>query len=71
MDRRNGNYSHDDEMVRVTVTHCNTISRLLLYMIDNEDVQSKARDEILHVVGEDRLPTMGDRVNMPYMQVID
>lgn len=31
------------------------------------EAQNKAREEILRVVGEDRLPTFADRDNLPYV----
>lgn len=34
------------------------------------DVQRKAQAEIDRVVGEDRLPTFGDRPNLPYIEAL-
>ncbi|XP_014285899.1 probable cytochrome P450 303a1 [Halyomorpha halys] len=41
-----------------------------LYMLLYPEVQTKAREEIDRVVGRDRLPTLNDRPNMPYIESI-
>ncbi|KAI6118795.1 hypothetical protein EDD16DRAFT_1534522 [Pisolithus croceorrhizus] len=39
-------------------------------MVLHPVVQRKAQEETLHVVGTDRLPDFGDRLNLPYAQAI-
>ena len=34
------------------------------------DIQSKAQEEIDHVVGNDRLPVLADRDNLPYLSAL-
>lgn len=34
------------------------------------DVQRKAREEIERVVGQNRLPIMADRINLPYINAV-
>ena len=34
------------------------------------EVQSKAFEEIDHVIGQDRLPTLADMENLPYMEAL-
>ena len=34
------------------------------------EVQSKAFEEINHVIGQDRLPTLADMENLPYMEAL-
>lgn len=39
-------------------------------MVQNPDVQRKAQEEIDRVVGNDRLPDISDRPNLPYIEAI-
>ncbi|KAH8073380.1 cytochrome P450 [Cristinia sonorae] len=41
---------------------------ILLLMLLNEEVQKKAQQEIDAVIGAERLPDYGDRVNLPYVE---
>nr|QTC11261.1 cytochrome P450 303A1 [Phenacoccus solenopsis] len=41
-----------------------------LYMLLYPEVQKKAQEEIDRVVGRDRMPTLNDRPNMPYIESI-
>ncbi|XP_014246954.1 probable cytochrome P450 303a1 [Cimex lectularius] len=41
-----------------------------LYMVLTPEVQRKAQEEIDRTVGRDRLPTLQDRPNMPYIEAI-
>jgi hypothetical protein len=43
-----------------------TISHLLLAMMYYPDPFQKARDEIIRVIGTERLPTFSDRASLPY-----
>lgn len=47
-----------------------TLTSFALAMIRFEHVQRKAQEEIDRVVGTDRLPTVGDRENLPYVDAI-
>ncbi|PAV66214.1 hypothetical protein WR25_11759 [Diploscapter pachys] len=42
----------------------------ILYMIKHQDIQTKVREEIIRVVGHDRLPSLADKTNMPYTQAV-
>ncbi|PAV57851.1 hypothetical protein WR25_16506 [Diploscapter pachys] len=42
----------------------------ILYMIKHQDIQAKVREEIIRVVGHDRLPSLADKTNMPYTQAV-
>lgn len=37
-------------------------------MIRNPEVQRRAQEELDRVVGSDRLPTLDDRLNLPYIE---
>jgi len=39
-------------------------------MVLHPEVQEKARAELDAVVGQDRLPTFGDRPYLPYMEAV-
>ncbi|XP_050424156.1 probable cytochrome P450 303a1 [Adelges cooleyi] len=41
-----------------------------LYLLLNPEVQKKAQEEIDRVIGRDRLPTLNDRPNMPYLEAL-
>ena len=41
-----------------------------LAMVRYPEVQKKAQEEIDRVVGPDRLPTLADRDNLPYMKAL-
>ncbi|KAJ2927403.1 hypothetical protein H1R20_g9694, partial [Candolleomyces eurysporus] len=45
-------------------------SGLILALANNPEVQRKARAEIDSVVGSDRLPTVTDRENLPYVHAV-
>ncbi|CAD6193426.1 unnamed protein product [Caenorhabditis auriculariae] len=42
----------------------------ILYMIKYPEVQRKVREEVLRVVGSDRMPSMTDKPSMPYTQAV-
>ncbi|XP_078581189.1 cytochrome P450 2U1-like [Branchiostoma floridae x Branchiostoma japonicum] len=42
----------------------------LLYLTTHPEVQAKAREELDRVVGRDRLPSVSDRANLPYMRAL-
>jgi cytochrome P450 len=47
-----------------------TVMLLVLYLMQNPEVQRKAQEEIDHVVGNSRLPTLNDIPNLPYTNLI-
>ncbi|XP_059487512.1 methyl farnesoate epoxidase-like [Neocloeon triangulifer] len=49
-------------------TTFNAMAFTLVYMVCNPEVQKKVHDEIDAVVGRDRLPSLNDRSNMPYVE---
>ncbi|OAX32461.1 cytochrome P450 [Rhizopogon vinicolor AM-OR11-026] len=51
-------------------TSSSVLHTFILAMILFPEVQEKARAEIDSVVGEDRLPTFGDRDSLPYIEAI-
>lgn len=53
-----------------TETTSNTLSFGLIYMVHNNDVQTKARNELDRVIGRNRLPTLNDRPDLPYIDAI-
>lgn len=53
-----------------TETTSNTLSFGLIYMVHNIDVQTKARNELDRVIGRNRLPTLNDRPDLPYIDAI-
>lgn len=53
-----------------TETTSNTLSFGLIYMVHNIDVQTKARNELDRVIGHNRLPTLNDRPDLPYIEAV-
>ena len=52
---------------------CQSVSALgtfVLAMTLHEDVQRKAREELDRVVGRDRLPSMDDQPDLPYVTAV-
>ncbi|GMT21905.1 hypothetical protein PFISCL1PPCAC_13202, partial [Pristionchus fissidentatus] len=47
-------------------TTTTTLRWTMLFLAKNQQTQDRLREEILAVVGSDRLPTMADQVKMPY-----
>ncbi len=47
-----------------------TLSSFILFMVKHPEVQKKAQEEILRVIGPDRLPTIEDRDSLPYVESI-
>lgn len=45
-----------------------TLNSLILYLAANRLVQSKAQEELMRVVGPNRLPTYNDMCNLPYVR---
>ncbi|KAG9282738.1 cytochrome P450 2J2-like [Astyanax mexicanus] len=53
-----------------TETTTNSLRWALLYMIKYPLIQEKVQEEIDHVVGRSRLPTLADKANMPYTNAV-
>lgn len=53
-----------------TETTSNTLSFGLIYLLHNQRVQRCARQQIDHVIGRDRLPTLNDRSQLPYIEAV-
>lgn len=51
-----------------TETTSNTLSFGLIYMVHNGTIQAKVRYELDRVIGHDRLPTLNDRSDLPYVE---
>ncbi|XP_043086154.1 cytochrome P450 2B4-like isoform X2 [Puntigrus tetrazona] len=69
-----GSTFHEDNLVMSvldlffagTDTTATTIRWGLIYLIQNPDVQERCHEEIVGVLGYDRLPSMDDRERLPY-----
>ncbi|XP_030290316.1 cytochrome P450 2J6-like [Sparus aurata] len=53
-----------------TETTSTTLLWALIYLIKNPDVQEKVHAELDKVIGQNRLPTMADRPNLPYTDAV-
>ncbi|XP_039286576.1 probable cytochrome P450 303a1 [Nilaparvata lugens] len=51
-------------------TTSKTLGFGFLYMLLQPEIQDKAYEEIVRVIGRDRLPLLSDRPNMPYVEAI-
>lgn len=51
-------------------TTSNTLGFSMLYMIHHPKVLKKVQEEILSVVGKDRLPNFGDRSKLKYCEAV-
>jgi len=47
-------------------TTSSSLTWAILFMVNNVDIQTKVREEILRVVGHNRAPTLKDRIDLPY-----
>lgn len=47
-----------------------TVLHFFLAMVQNPDVLAKAQKEIDTVIGNDRLPNLSDRDNLPYVNCV-
>ncbi|CAJ1060173.1 uncharacterized protein LOC121511702 [Xyrichtys novacula] len=53
-----------------TETTSTTLQWALVFLINNPDIQAKVQAEIDTVIGQNRLPTMADRPNLPYTDAV-
>ncbi|KAK2176565.1 hypothetical protein NP493_655g00003 [Ridgeia piscesae] len=60
----------DDLFLAGTDTTSTTLLWGLLYLILYPEIQAKCRLEILQAIGQDRLPSMKDRDELPYMEAV-
>ena len=49
-------------------TSSTTVAWLLLHLLNNPDIQTRLQREIDDVIGQERLPSLSDRPNMPYTE---
>ncbi|KAF9262287.1 cytochrome P450 [Marasmius fiardii PR-910] len=47
-----------------------TLTSLILAMIHNPQIQQRGYEEIITVIGQDRLPDLSDRESLPYLECI-
>jgi cytochrome P450 len=51
-------------------TTSSTLAWLILYMMEYQDIQKKAHDELDKHIGSDRLVTLDDKTNLNYINAI-
>ncbi|XP_046394777.1 methyl farnesoate epoxidase-like [Ischnura elegans] len=51
-----------------TDTTISTLNHAFLYMIVHPKIQRKVQDEIDRVIGKDRMPSLEDRIRLPYVE---
>ncbi|GMT23070.1 hypothetical protein PFISCL1PPCAC_14367, partial [Pristionchus fissidentatus] len=66
LDHKNLLATCNDFFIAGQETTTTTLRWAMLFFASNQQVQDKLREEILSVIGTDRLPTMADQVQMPY-----
>ncbi|KAK7909426.1 hypothetical protein WMY93_014110 [Mugilogobius chulae] len=69
-DETNLTYCAMDLFFAGTETTSTTLQWALIYLIKHPEVQKKAQAEIDRVIGQNRLPTMADRANLPYTDAV-
>ena len=51
-------------------TTASTLQSFILSLIAHPECQRRAQEEIDSVIGQDRLPTIGDYQNLPYLRAL-
>ncbi|KAK7888831.1 hypothetical protein WMY93_024391 [Mugilogobius chulae] len=69
-DETNLAYCAMDLFLAGTETTSTTLQWTLIYLIKHPEVQEKVQAEIDRVIGQNRLPTMADRANLPYTDAV-
>ncbi|XP_072315673.1 cytochrome P450 2J6-like [Eucyclogobius newberryi] len=69
-DESNLTYCAMDLFLAGTETTSTTLQWTLIYLIKHPEVQEKVQEEIDRVIGQNRLPTMADRANLPYTDAV-
>ena len=59
-----------DFIIAGSETSSNTLSFAVLFMVNNQEVQLKMRQEIFDVIGCERQPCLADKVKMPYSEAV-
>ncbi|CAH1800478.1 unnamed protein product [Owenia fusiformis] len=60
----------EDLFAAGTETTSNTMRWVFLRMLHNPEVQERVRQDIHRVIGKDRLPSMKDRLDLPYIEAV-
>ncbi|KAJ0065308.1 hypothetical protein NL108_007016 [Boleophthalmus pectinirostris] len=69
-DEKNLAYCAMDLFLAGTETTSTTLQWTMIYLIKYPEVQEKVQEEIDRVIGQNRLPTMADRANLPYTDAV-
>ncbi|KAJ0008635.1 hypothetical protein NQD34_016050 [Periophthalmus magnuspinnatus] len=69
-DETNLAYCAMDLFLAGTETTSTSLQWTLIYLIKHPEVQEKVQEEIDSVIGQNRLPTMADRANLPYTDAV-
>jgi len=49
-------------------TTSSSLTWAILFMVRNLDIQTKVREEILRLIGSNRVPSLKDRIDLPYTE---
>ncbi|KAJ7642934.1 cytochrome P450 [Mycena rosella] len=67
---RDANPSIEQELIYKWTSSVSSISSFFLALSSYTDVQKRAQEELDRIVGRDRLPSLEDRPNLPYLEAI-